>query len=267
MYCIPCNITISGSLIDKKIVRKHNNLNLNWKFHHQADMYQRIGITEQTMETKVKPENKSQKAKRLQLISKFGSFVSITCIGKLRTASWFIHLCSPSTQVSSVLAVHERYLITGAQDNCRIGIHPQTNRHKSSYTENLKNFKAASCSELTRILLLTLWHLAAFGDFWKKKHRNARGFAWEFLWSGKCYGPGQSVKRCCRSVPPNKKFAPPTKKIFFECRLEDWPTVWALEQLSSAIGGGAMVLVRQPKTTGFRLKSRYDIFVGRFSKC
>jgi len=131
-------------------------------------MYQRIGITEQTMETKVKPENKSQKAKRLQLISKFGSFVSITCIGKLRTASWFIHLCSPSTQVSSVLAVHERYLITGAQDNCRIGIHPQTNRHKSSYTENLKNFKAASCSELTRILLLTLWHLAAFGDFWKK---------------------------------------------------------------------------------------------------
>jgi len=29
------------------------------------------------------------------------------------------------------------------------------------------------------------------------------------------------------------------------------------EQLSSAIGGGAMVLVRQPKIVGFRPKSRW----------
>jgi len=28
-----------------------------------------------------------------------------------------------------------------------------------------------------------------------------------------------------------------------------------------------MVLVRQPKTAGFRPKSRYDIFVDRLSKC
>jgi len=28
-----------------------------------------------------------------------------------------------------------------------------------------------------------------------------------------------------------------------------------------------MALARQPKTAGFRLKSRYDIFVDRLSKC
>jgi len=27
------------------------------------------------------------------------------------------------------------------------------------------------------------------------------------------------------------------------------------------------VLVRQPETAGFKLKSMYDIFVGRLSKC
>jgi len=43
-------------------------------------------------------------------------------------------------------------------------------------------------------------------------------------------------------------------------RLAD-PSVWALEQLFSAIGRGAMALVRQLKAAGFRLKSRYDIFV------
>jgi len=32
---------------------------------------------------------------------------------------------------------------------------------------------------------LTLWRLAAVGDFQKKQqHLNARGFAWEFVWSG-----------------------------------------------------------------------------------
>jgi len=52
---------------------------------------------------------------------------------------------------------------------------------------------------------LTLWHPAAFRDFWKKKHRNARGFAWEFLQSGKCYGPGRSVKRRGKSSSLHSK--------------------------------------------------------------
>jgi len=47
----------------------------------------------------------------------------------------------------------------------------------------------------------------------------------------------------------------PTKK-FFQVQKTCRP-VLALEQLSSAIGGGAMALVRQPKIAGFRLKSRY----------
>jgi len=29
--------------------------------------------------------------------------------------------------------------------------------------------------------MLTLWHPAGFGDFWQKKHLNARGFAHEYL--------------------------------------------------------------------------------------
>jgi len=40
-----------------------------------------------------------------------------------------------------------------------------------------------------------------------------------------------------------------------------------LKQLSSAIGTGAMALVRQPKTAGFKPISRYDIFVDWLSKC
>jgi len=46
---------------------------------------------------------------------------------------------------------------------------------------------------------LMLWRLAAFVDFWEKKHRNARGFEWEFLWSCKRYWPGQSLKRRSKS--------------------------------------------------------------------
>ena len=53
-------------------------------------------------------------------------------------------------------------------------------------------------------LLLTLWHLAIFGDF-LKKHRNTQGFAWEFLQSCKCYGPGRSVKRRCKSSSLHSK--------------------------------------------------------------
>jgi len=44
-------------------------------------------------------------------------------------------------------------------------------------------------------LPVTLWRPAAFGDFRKKKHLNARGFAQEYLRSCSGYGPGRSVKR------------------------------------------------------------------------
>jgi len=59
----------------------------------------------------------------------------------------------------------------------------------------------------------------------------------------------------------------PNQKFFFECRLVDPWCIRALEQRSSTIGGGAMALVRQSKTAGFRLKSGYDIFVDQPSKC
>jgi len=48
-----------------------------------------------------------------------------------------------------------------------------------------------------------------------------------------------------------KNLHPPTNKTFFECNLLDWLIIWALEQLSSATGGGARALVRQPKTAVF----------------
>jgi len=47
----------------------------------------------------------------------------------------------------------------------------------------------------------------------------------------------------------------PPGKLFFECNLLDWPIRWAIEQLSSAIGGEARTLVRQPKTAVFLQKS------------
>ena len=52
----------------------------------------------------------------------------------------------------------------------------------------------------------------------------------------------------------------PTKKIFFEF-------IQMYHSFPTQSVGGAMVLVRQPKTAGFRPKSRYDIFVDQFSKC
>jgi len=48
--------------------------------------------------------------------------------------------------------------------------------------------------------ILTLWRLAKIGDFREKKHRNARGFAREFLWSGQRYRPGKRLKRCSKSI-------------------------------------------------------------------
>ena len=41
----------------------------------------------------------------------------------------------------------------------------------------------------------TLWRPLGFGVFRKKKLRNARGFAREFLRSGMLYRPGKSLKR------------------------------------------------------------------------
>jgi len=41
----------------------------------------------------------------------------------------------------------------------------------------------------------------------------------------------------------------------------------SFEGLNSAISRGAMVLVRQPKTAGFRLISRYEYIVYWLSRC
>jgi len=64
----------------------------------------------------------------------------------------------------------------------------------------------------------------------------------------------------------HKKSTTPQPNIFLSALEDSW-CIWAFEQLFSAIGGGAMALVRQSKTAGFRLKSRYDIFVDQPSKC
>jgi len=40
-----------------------------------------------------------------------------------------------------------------------------------------------------------------------------------------------------------KNSHPPTKKFLFRCNLQAGQSVWALEQLSSAIGRGARALV------------------------
>ena len=40
---------------------------------------------------------------------------------------------------------------------------------------------------------------ARIRGFSEKKRLNARGFAWEFLWSGMLYRPGKSLKRCGKS--------------------------------------------------------------------
>jgi len=53
--------------------------------------------------------------------------------------------------------------------------------------------------------MLTLWRLAAFGDFQKKTHLNARGFVWEYLRSCMGYRPGWSVKRRSKSSSLHSK--------------------------------------------------------------
>jgi len=66
------------------------------------------------------------------------------------------------------------------------------------------------------------------------------------------------------SLTENRNLQP---KYLFRVQTRRLAEVWTLEQLSSAIGRGAMALVRQPKTAGFRPKSRYKYIVGRLSKC
>jgi len=56
-----------------------------------------------------------------------------------------------------------------------------------------------------------------------------------------------------------------TKK-FFSRGLEDLPNLLRFKQLSSAIGGGAMVLVKQLKTAGYRWISRYEYVVHLLSR-
>jgi len=51
------------------------------------------------------------------------------------------------------------------------------------------------------------------------------------------------------SIPKNPQ--PPTKKFFSNAIKKSCLSVWALEELSSAIGRGAMALVREPKTAVF----------------
>jgi len=49
----------------------------------------------------------------------------------------------------------------------------------------------------------------------------------------------------------HKKSATPNQKNFFQVQTRRRAEFWGFEQLSNAIGGGAMALIRQPKTTGF----------------
>jgi len=48
---------------------------------------------------------------------------------------------------------------------------------------------------------------------------------------------------------------PPTKKFFSSADQKTGQFIWALEQLSNAISGGAMALVRQLTTADFRFQS------------
>ena len=53
---------------------------------------------------------------------------------------------------------------------------------------------------------------------------------------------------------------PQQKKYFSSAIYQTGRSIWALEQLSSAIGGGARALVRQPKTAVFQAKIKVRIY-------
>jgi len=80
------------------------------------------------------------------------------------------------------------------QNVCKVGIHenkPRPAARGRSQNRTLQAKDACThtilCSEIScnegihnMPCVLTLWRPAAFRDFRKKKHRNARGFAWNF---------------------------------------------------------------------------------------
>jgi len=80
--------------------------------------------------------------------------------------------------------------------------------HKKPEIQNLNFFhcKLDDVPNLSRVwAALNTLASGQKSKFLKKKHRNARGFAWEFLWSNKCYGAGRSVKRRCKSSSLHSK--------------------------------------------------------------
>jgi len=58
-----------------------------------------------------------------------------------------------------------------------------------------------------------------------------------------------------------------TKIFFSNADKKPGRSVWALEQLSSAISRGDLALVRQPTTASFRPISNYEYIIPRLSKC
>ena len=76
-----------------------------------------------------------------------------------------------------------------------------------NYTKVLVNQSCFNtlCIYFKGVLCLFVINALASGWFREKKHLNARGFAWEFLWSGMLYRPGKSLKRCKSSSLHSKK--------------------------------------------------------------
>jgi len=92
----------------------------------------------------------------------------------------------------------------------------------------------------------------------------------EILWwlgprPGNMSQNGQKTTLRMTSLTKNPQL--PTKNFFSSA---DYKTCWifqGFEQLCSGIGGGAVTLVRQPKTAAFRPKSEYEYIVPRLSRC
>ena len=84
------------------------------------------------------------------------------------------------------------------------------NRHDTIAYTSLQCLDTCTLESVSLLLkiyinLLTLRRPAEKGDFQKKKHRNARGFAREFLQSYNGYEPGRSVKRRSKSSSLHSK--------------------------------------------------------------
>ena len=94
--------------------------------------------------------------------------------------------------------VANNFLKSGGRSPFSAKISHRNNSKRLSNFKNLLNLHHFLYS-------LTLWRLAAFGNFRKKNRLNARGFARECLRSCMGYGPGWSVKRCGKSLSALKK--------------------------------------------------------------